>query len=70
MTWLRDTAERVIVTFLEAWLAAWMVIENVTADKLFEQDVLMIGLLAAVGAFLKALAATNVGRRDSASLVE
>lgn len=68
MTWLKDTAERVIVTFIEAWLAAWIVLENATANDLFESDVLTIGLVAAVGSLLKALAATRVGEPESASL--
>jgi hypothetical protein len=68
MTWLKDTAERVIVTFFQAWLSAWIVIENATANDLFGTDVLTIGLLAAVGSLLKALAATRVGNRESASL--
>lgn len=70
MTWVRDTAERVVVTFVEAWLAAWLIIEEVTASQLFEEDVLMIGLVAAVGAFLKALAAANVGANGTASLAD
>lgn len=70
MTWFKDTTERVIVTFIEAWLSAWIVLESATARDLFESDVLTIGLIAAVGALLKALAATQIGNRDSASLAE
>lgn len=66
-TWLRDTVERVVRTFLQAWLGAWIVIQDVTADKLFNSDVLTVGLVAAVGAFLLSLGAASVGSRDSAS---
>lgn len=66
-TWLRDTFERVVRTFLQAWLGAWVVIEDVTLDRLFDQDILTVGLVAAVGAFLLALGASAVGSRDSAS---
>lgn len=70
MSWIKDTVERVVVTFVEGWLAAWIVIEDVTADKLFDPTVLTVGLVAAVGALLKALAATRVGREESASLAD
>lgn len=70
MTWVKDTAERVIVTFLEAWLGAWVVVEGTTVDELFDSTVLMVGVAAAVAALLKALAATRAGNPESASLFE
>lgn len=68
--WAIDMAERVVVTFLQAWLGAWIVLEDVTLSQLLDNTVLTIGVVAAVGSFLKALAASQIGREDSASLVE
>ena len=68
MTWFKDTAERVLTTFVQAWLGAWIVIEEVTVDKLFDQTILSVGLVAAAGSLIKALAARQVGNPESASL--
>lgn len=68
ITLVKDIAERVVVTFLQAWLGAWLVVENATLDQLFEPDMLMVGVVAAVASLLKGLGATQVNRPDSASL--
>jgi hypothetical protein len=75
MSWLRDTTERVVVTFLEAWLAAWLALpvlgdESRGFDTLFSEGVLLVGFLAAVGSALKALAAARVGQSNTASLAD
>lgn len=70
MTWLRDTVERVIRTFLQGWLAAWLIIEDKTFDTLFTEDVLLIGVVAAVGAFLTAIGGAQVGTSQSPSFQE
>jgi hypothetical protein len=67
MLWLRDTIERMARTFLQAWLGAWLVLEDKAFDTLFTEDVLLVGFVAAVGAFLFALGGAQVGSRDSAS---
>lgn len=70
MTWVKDTAERVLVTFLEAWLAGWLVLTEKGLDTLFTEESLLVGLVAAVAALVKALAARQTGDSESASLVE
>lgn len=65
---VKDLAERVVVTFLEAWLAAWLVIADHELEQLFDSDTLMVGVAAAVAALVKALAARKVGDEESASL--
>lgn len=67
--WIKDTAERVVRTFLQAWLGAWVVIEDVTLDQLFDADVLAVGAVAAVGAILAALGGRAVGNQESASVL-
>lgn len=69
-TWLRQTAERAVRTFLQAWLGAWLVIENVTLEQLFDTDVVTVGVVAAVGSILMSLGAKRVGDTDSASFVD
>jgi hypothetical protein len=68
-TWIKDTAERCVFTFLEAWPAAWLLLADAKASNLFDPKVLNVGLVAAVAAFVKAVAARNVGDPESASLV-
>lgn len=65
--WLRDTLERVIRTFLQAWLSAWLVLEDKTFANLFSEKPLMVGFVAAVGAFLFAIGGAQVGSRDDPS---
>ena len=67
MLWLRDTVERCIRTFLQAWLSAWLVLDDKTFDNLFSEKPLLVGFIAAVGAFLFAIGGAQVGSRDSAS---
>lgn len=69
MTWFADAAERAGMTFLQAWLAAWVAIEDVSADQLFDGKILTVGLIAAVLSILKSLAARQTGDKDNASLV-
>lgn len=80
MTWLRDTTERVAVTFVQAWLGAWLAIAGALdlddlstelqgpVGNLFAEGYLLAGLVGAVAALLKCLAATRFGSRESASL--
>lgn len=70
MTWLRDTIERVLRTFLQAWLSAWLVLEEKAFDTLFTEDVLLVGAVAAVGAFLTAIGGAQVGSSTSPSFQE
>jgi hypothetical protein len=68
MRWVIDTLERVIVTFLEAWLAAWLVLSDKDFSNFFSHDVLLIGFVAAIGSFLKCLTALTFTSTGSASL--
>lgn len=68
--WLRQTAERAVRTFLQAWLSSWLVIESVTIEQLFDTDIVTVGVVAAVGSILCSLGAKKVGDADSASFVE
>ncbi len=65
---IKDLAERVVVTFIEGWVAAWLVLQDRRLDNLFAPETLMVGVVAAVAALGKALAASQVGDPDSASL--
>lgn len=68
MTWLKDTAERVVRTFVQAWLGAWLAISGHGFDDLVESDVLLVGFSASVAALLTCLAATQIGNKNDASL--
>lgn len=68
--WLRQTAERAVRTFLQAWLGAWLVIESVTLEQLFDTDIVTVGVVAAVGSVLCSLGAKRIGDADSASFIE
>lgn len=68
MKWFIDTVERVLVTFLEAWLGAWVAFSDKSFELLWDGKVLLVGLTAAILSLLKCLAALNIGRTDSASL--
>lgn len=70
MQWVRGTIEKVSATFLEAWLAAWLVLEGATPADLVTAEVAGIGFAAAVATFVKCLASLKVGNRESASMVE
>lgn len=79
MTWLKDTVERVIRTFLQSWLGAWLAVAGAldledASTKLegpffnmFAEAYLLAGLIGAVGALLTCLAARERGG-DNASL--
>jgi hypothetical protein len=65
---IKDLAERVVVTFIEGWIGAWLVIQDRELDQLFDPKTLGVGVAAAALAFAKALGASKVGDPDSASL--
>ena len=65
MSWFIDTLERVLVTFAEAWIAAWLAIPN---PAITDATVFHVALVAAVVAFGKCLVATRIGSQQSASL--
>lgn len=64
LIWLRDAAERVVATFV---MSAGGALIALGWDSW--KDVLAIGGLAAVGSLVKAVAGTQVGDRDSASIL-
>lgn len=70
MSWFKDAAERVIRTFLQAWLGAWLAISEHTFPDLWDQDTLLVGVSAAVLAILTALGASKVGNPDDASVLK
>jgi hypothetical protein len=65
---IKDLAERTILTFLEAWLGAWVVLAEHDLDDLFDGKLLGAAGVAAVAAAVKALGARQVGDPESASL--
>lgn len=69
VVFVKDLAERAVMTFAEAWLGAWLVLQDQRLDDLFDPKTLGVGLAAAVASVVKSLAARNVGEPESASLV-
>lgn len=65
-----DWLERTAATFVEAFLAVWLIVGDTDPDHLFTTTNAKVGLLAGVLATAKALLATLRGRRDSASLAD
>lgn len=65
---VKDAAERVVVTFIEAWIGAWLLLADRELDQLFEPKLLGAAATAAGLALLKALGARKVGDPESASL--
>ena len=65
---VQDLAERVVVTFIEAWLGAWLLLAERELDQLFEPKLLGAAATAAGLALLKGLGARKVGDEESASL--
>lgn len=64
LKFLKDAAERVIASFAGALLAAGIV----TSDGYFDPMTLKIAAGAAIASLLKAIVASQVGNKDSASL--
>jgi hypothetical protein len=62
--WLRDAAERIVATFI---MSAGGSLVTLGWDDW--REVLAIGGLAAVGSLVKAVAGTQVGDPDSASVL-
>lgn len=62
--WLRDAAERIVATFV---MAAGGTLVYAGWDGW--QGALSVGGLAAVGSLMKCVAGTQVGDRDSASVL-
>lgn len=60
----KDTFERVVVTFAEGYVASAVVLGGAILD----QQSLKIAAGAAVISFFKAIAASKIGSKDSASL--
>lgn len=69
LVFVKDLAERAVVTFLQAWLGAWLVLQDQRLDDLFDPKTLGVGVAAAVGSVIKSLAARRIGDEESASLV-
>lgn len=65
---LIDLAERSVTTFLEAFLALWLVVGDTQADRLFTWANTKVALIAGAIAVGKGLLASLRGRKDSASL--
>lgn len=69
ITYVKDVAERAVVTFFQAWLGAWLILQDQRIDDLFDPKTLGVGVAAAVASIVKSLAARQVGDPESASLV-
>lgn len=67
---LLDAGERVAVTFLEAFLALWLVVGDTQADQLLTWRNTKVAFVAGLLAAGKAVLATLKGRKDSASLAD
>lgn len=65
---VKDIAERAVLTFLETWLGAWLVIQDHEIDQLFDSKLLGAAVIAAVLAVAKGIGASKVGEPQSASL--
>lgn len=68
--YLIDLAERVAATFVEVFLATWLIVGDSQADRLWTWNNTKLALTAAALAAGKSLLATLKGRRDSASLAD
>ena len=68
VTFIRDLAERVVVTFVETWVGAWLLLANHDLDNLFDPKLLGAAGTAAGLALLKGLGARQIGEPESASL--
>lgn len=69
VTFIRDLAERTVVTFLEAWIGAWLLLANHDLDNLFDGKLIGAAATAAGLALIKGLGARQIGQPESASLV-
>lgn len=67
MKWLRDSAERMIRTFIQAWISAWLVVEDKTLSNLFSEKPLVVGLVAMLGALLFAMGGAQTGDPEDPS---
>lgn len=67
---LIDAAERVATTFVEVFLATWLILGDTQADRLWTWTNAKLGLTAGALAAGKAVLTTLKGRRDSASLAD
>ena len=65
---LADLLERSVTTFLEAFLALWLVVGDTQGDRLFTWANTKVALVAGVIAVGKGVLASLRGRKDSASL--
>lgn len=68
MKFVKDLAERVVVTFVEAWVGAWLLLADQELDQLFDPKLIGAAATAAGLALLKGLGARQVGDQESASL--
>lgn len=62
-TFIKDAAERVIVTFAQAYISSAVIL-----GEILDFDALKIAAGAAVLSFFKAIVASRIGDEDSASL--
>jgi hypothetical protein len=65
-----DFCERVASTFVEVFLATWLIVGDTQADRLWTWNNTKLTLTAAAISAAKSVLATLKGRRDSASLAD
>jgi hypothetical protein len=65
-----DFTERVGTTFVEVFLATWLIVGDTQADRLWTWNNTKLALTAAAISAAKSVLATLKGRRDSASLAD
>jgi len=76
VSWLRDTAERAAKTFLQAYLAFWLVTTQTTNtdtamfDALFTVDNLKAGVVGVALSLASSLGSRAVKSKATASLVQ
>lgn len=68
VVFVKDLTERAVVTFLQGWLGAWLVLQDQRLDLLFDPATIGVGLAAAVASVVKSLGARQIGDPESASL--
>jgi Putative lactococcus lactis phage r1t holin len=68
VTFIKDLSERAVVTFLQAWMGAWLVLQDQRLEDLFDPKTLGVGVAAAIASVVKSLAARRIGDEESASL--
>jgi len=65
---IKDLTERAIKTFFQAWLSAWLLLQDQRLEDLFDPKTLGVGVAAAAASIVASLGSRQVGDPDSASL--